>query len=102
VLTTGIIRIELLGGTKSEKEFQRLKMRLDALEECGTDTSLWERAYDLAYQLRRKGVTIPYTDILIAACALAHEATILHVDAHYDPAAQFSNLKVESYVGKIL
>ena len=57
--------------------------------------------FDLAFQLRRKGVTIPYTDILIAATAQAHEATLLHVDAHFDLAAQFSSLKVESYVGKI-
>jgi predicted nucleic acid-binding protein len=101
VLTAGIIKLEILGGTKSEIEFQRLKIRLDALEECETDTPLWEKTYDLAFQLRRKGVTIPYTDILIAACAMAHEATVLHVDAHYDLAAQFSSLKVESYVGKI-
>lgn len=102
VLTTGIIKLELLGGTKSEKEFKRLKQRLDALEERETGTSSWEKAYDLAFLLRRKGVTIPYTDILIAACAMAYEATVLHVDAHYDLAAQFSNLKVESYVGKLL
>lgn len=57
------------------------------------DTSAW--------LLRRKGVTIPYTDILIATIALSHEATLLHVDAHFDLAAQFSSLKVESYVGKI-
>jgi predicted nucleic acid-binding protein len=101
VITTGIIKLELLGGIKAEKEFYRLKMRLDALEDCETDSFLWERAYDLAFQLRRKGVTIPYTDILIAATALAHEATVLHVDAHFDLAAQFSSLKVESYVGKI-
>jgi predicted nucleic acid-binding protein len=101
VITTGIIKLELLGGTKSEKEFQRLKMRLDALEECKTDTPLWERAYDLAFQLRRKGLTIPYTDILITASALAREAAILHVDAHFDLTAQFVEIKVESYVGKI-
>jgi predicted nucleic acid-binding protein len=101
VLIAGIIKLEILGGTKSEIEFQQLKIRLSALEECETNTPLWERAYDLAFQLRRKGVTIPYTDILIAATALAHEATLLHVDAHFDLAAQFSSLKVESYVGKI-
>jgi predicted nucleic acid-binding protein len=101
VLTAGMIKLELLGGTKTEKEFQRLKMRLDALEECETGTSLWERAHSFAFQLRRKGVTIPYTDILIAATALAREAAILHADAHFDLTAQFVGLKVESYVGKI-
>jgi predicted nucleic acid-binding protein len=87
VLTAGIIKLEILGGTKTEIEFQRLKKRLDAFEECETDTSLWGKAFDLAFQLRRKGVTIPYTDILIAATAQAHEATLLHVDAHFDLAA---------------
>jgi predicted nucleic acid-binding protein len=101
VLTAGIIKLEILGGTKSEKEFQQLKMRLDALEELETDTSLWGKAFDLAFQLRRKGVSIPYTDILITATAQVHEATLLHVDAHFDMAAQYSELKVESYVGKI-
>jgi hypothetical protein len=37
VLTAGIIKLEILGGTKSEKEFQRLKMRLDSQEECETN-----------------------------------------------------------------
>ncbi len=101
IITVGIIKLEILGGTKSEKEFQRLKIRLDSLEECETDTSLWEEAYDLAFQLRRKGITIPYTDILIAATALVQEAILLHVDAHFDLATRFSSLKVESYVGKI-
>jgi hypothetical protein len=50
--------------------------------------------FDLAFQLRKKGVTIPYTEILIVVTALAHEATLRHVDAHFDLAAQFSNLKV--------
>jgi len=78
-----------------------LKMRLDSLKDCQTNTPLWEKAYDLAFQLRRKGVTIPYTDILIAASALTHEATLLHVDTHFDLVAQFFSLKVESYVGKL-
>lgn len=33
VLTFGMIKLELLGGTKSRKEFNRLKNRLDALYE---------------------------------------------------------------------
>jgi hypothetical protein len=58
-------------------------------------------AYNLTFQKRRKGVTIPYTDILIAACSLAQEAILLPVDAHLDLAAQFFSLKIESYVGKL-
>ena len=31
IATTGMVKLELLGGTKTDKDFQRLKARLDAL-----------------------------------------------------------------------
>lgn len=98
VITTGIVKLEILGGTKTEKEFQRLKTRLDALDMVETDTALWEGAYGLAFKLRRKGITVPYTDILIAECALRTEATVVHADAHFDLMANHARLKVESFV----
>lgn len=98
VLTSGMIKLEILGGTKTEKEFQRLKARLDALDTVETNTSLWEKAYALAFKLRRKGITVPYTDILIAACALKTESTLVHADAHFDLMANHIGLKVESLV----
>ena len=98
IITAGMIKLELLGGTKAEKEFQRLKIRLDALETVETNTSLWERAYDLAFSMRRKGITVPYTGILIAASALMADATIVHADSHFDLMRPHCGLKVESFV----
>lgn len=98
IITTGIIKLEILGGTRTQKEFQRLKTRLDALDMVETDTALWEEAYGLAFKLRRKGITVPYTDILIAACALRTESAVVHSDAHFDLMANHVNLKVESFV----
>lgn len=98
IITTGIIKLEILGGTKTQKEFQRLKTRLDALDIVKTDTALWEEAYGLAFKLRRKGITVPYTDILIAACALRTESTVVHADAHFDLMANHVSLKVKSFV----
>ena len=97
VITTGIVKLEILGGTKTEREFQRLKTRFDALDAVETDVELWDRAYGLAFKLRRKGVTLPYTDILIAACALNATAIILHADAHFDLISKHIELKVESF-----
>jgi predicted nucleic acid-binding protein len=98
IITSGMIKLELLGGTREEKEFERLKTRLDALEIVETNTSLWEKAYDLAYSLRRKGITVPYTDILIAASALMVAATVVHADSHFDLMQPLCGLKVESFV----
>lgn len=98
VLTTGIIRLELLGGTKTESEYKRLRNRLMVLDSIESDESLWDMASDLAFKLRKKGVTIPYTDILIAAYALSAGCIILHADNHFDVIAQHSSLNAESYV----
>lgn len=98
VLTSGMIKLEILGGAKTEKEFQHLKTRFDALDSVETNTSLWEKAYALAFTLRRKGITVPYTDILIAACALTTESTLVHADVHFDVMAKHSGLTVESFV----
>jgi len=98
IVTTGMVKLEILGGTKTETEFQRLKRRLDALDTVELDTSLWERSYDLAFELRRKEITVPYTDILIAACALKTGSTVVHADAHFDLMVGHISLKVESFV----
>jgi len=98
IVTIELVKLELLGGTKTEKEFQRLKLRLDALDTVEYDWPLWQEAVDLAFKLRRKGVTIPYTDILIAAGALKIQATVIHVDAHFDLLHKPAGLKVESFV----
>ena len=74
------------------------KSRLDALEMVETNTSLWERAYDLAYVLRRKAITVPDTDILIAASALVAAATVVHADLHFDLMAPHCGLRVERFV----
>ena len=98
VATTGIIKLELLGGAKTSSEFQRLKSRLDALDEIETDSSLWADSCELAFTLRRQGLTVPYTDILISACALKVGAVLVHADAHFDLIASHVELKVESFV----
>jgi len=101
IITTGMVKLEILGGTKTVTQFQRLKRRLDALVSVEVDTPLWEKSYDLAFKLRRKGITVPYTDILIAACALEIGATVVHADAHFDLMAAHISLKVESFLPTI-
>ena len=101
VFTLGMIRLELLGGTKTKEEFDRLKNRLDALYEISTDAKLWSSAGQLAFDLQRKGLTIPYTDILIANAAIQSKATLLHADSHFDLIAVQTELKVESCVTQV-
>jgi predicted nucleic acid-binding protein len=99
VVTVGIIQIELVGGTKSEGGFRRVKSWLGALEQVETDTSLWEAAYDLTSTVRRSGGTVPYTRIVGAAIAFKAGATAIHIDTHFDLMASPLGLKVKGLIG---
>ena len=98
----GIVKLELLGGTRIREEFSRLKRRLDALPYVSMEEPLlWDLASEMAFNLRRKGLTIPYTDILIASAAINEDVILLHADIHFDQVARHSRLRVESFVNRI-
>jgi hypothetical protein len=98
VATTGMIRLELLGGAKTRAEFDRLAFVTQGLDQLSADDSTWLRAAELAFALRRQGITVPNPDMLIAAVAIENNATLVHADAHFERIAQHSQLKTESYV----
>jgi hypothetical protein len=93
-----LIRLELLGGTKSLNEFNRLKNRLSALHQISADEANWETAIQLAFKLRQQGKIIPYTDIIIASAAIINNCTLLHCDKHFDLMAENTDLKVKSLI----
>ncbi len=91
-----IIPMELLGGVRSREEFHRLKGRLEALHQIPLGKKEWEEAARIAFELRRKGITIPHIDIIIGATALLHDLTLLHADKHFDLMAEEVPFKVDN------
>ena len=57
---------------------------LKSLEYIEMSEDLWIKAGELSSALRRKGKTIPFSDILIAAIALENNLSILTVDKHFE------------------
>ncbi|MBA7557280.1 hypothetical protein ES705_50026 [subsurface metagenome] len=98
VAVNGVIKLELLGGIRTENEYNRLKSRLDSLFYIEATESLWDYSSKQAFDLRRKGNTIPFTDIFIVASAVCEDAVLVHVDSHFDLIAKHIGLKVESFV----
>jgi predicted nucleic acid-binding protein len=101
VAICGMIALELLGGTRSEKEYLRLKSRLDSLLYIESDKLMWDISSKLAFDLKRKGISFPYADVVIAASALKERAILVHADSHFDSIAHHTDLKVESFVSLI-
>jgi len=98
VCICAMVKLELLGGVKTKREFERLKARLSSLYEIEMSEKVWQKAAEMAFSLRRNGITVPCTDILISAAALSRGVAILHADEHFNLVAENFNLIVESLV----
>ena len=82
---------ELLQGTKTEKEFKKLKEYLETLPfyYLSYGKGSFERAALLNFKCRRAGITIRSTiDLLIAEIAIENNLYLLHNDADFDNMAK--------------
>ncbi len=86
--TTGMVMLELLSGARTKKEFQELHEDMKALIQLETAPHTWEEASRLAYASRRKGITVPATDVLVMAVAVEAGCTLLHADQHFELMAE--------------
>lgn len=84
IVLSHIVLLELWNGAKGQAEYQILRDLSRELEIVPTTAEVWELAIDLAQRSRRKGLTIPATDLLIAACARHHGLQVLAVDQHFE------------------
>ncbi len=91
---SGMVLCELLQGARSQGEYQNLLQRLQALHYLTTLEETWQRAARLSFELRKKGIAVPATDLLIAQTALDHGCSLLHCDKHFDWIARHSDLTV--------
>lgn len=79
----GMVRVEVLRGVKSPKAYQSLTAFMDVMVNVPASNRLWEDAATLAWQLDRRGLVIPGTDVVIAASALAIGAAVMTSDGHF-------------------
>jgi predicted nucleic acid-binding protein len=93
----GVIKLEILSGARTEKEYRDYSARFDALRPLPVVEETWSRAARLGYELRRRGITCLTADLIIAASAMEHDAVLIHADADFDRIAGNSELRVESY-----
>lgn len=79
-----MVMLELLSGTRTQHEYQELYGDLMALKQFPINEMVWEHAYSTTHALRRKGISIPATDQLIASTAFVFSSAILHDDKHFE------------------
>ncbi len=76
------VQLELWNGARGEKERAVLRKLAAAVPELPIDEDVWRTAYDLAR--RARGVTMPATDLIIAACAIRFGTALESSDSDFD------------------
>ena len=79
-----IVQLELWNGARGGRETQVLRRFAEVLPVLPMDEDVWSAAYELARRARARGVTVPATDVVIAACAHRHGAALESSDKDFE------------------
>jgi predicted nucleic acid-binding protein len=83
-----IVLLELWNGAQGEGQKKFLRSLEQLLQRVETSEAVWQRARNLSRRCRAAGMTVPATDLLIAACADHHGLELVHRDTHFDQLAR--------------
>jgi predicted nucleic acid-binding protein len=94
VLMPGLIKAELLRGTRTEAEFEHLKDLLESLIYLPVNESFWDDLAAFSFNLFRKGLTVTLVDTAIALLSIQSKAPLLQCDRHFEMIAEVTELKL--------
>lgn len=82
----GAIEIEVIHSARTAKEAQRVRWLLRGFDWLAMPDEIWDRAIDVQIQAVHKGGhrALSMADLVIAATAERHGATILHYEGDFD------------------
>jgi len=84
IRTTGVITAELLQGARTATEEAYVIELLEGIPAIEVTSALWMKAGRLSCSLRRKGATLPLSDIAIAVLSIEHNLSIFTLDGHFE------------------
>ncbi len=91
--TCGIIYCEVLRGSRNKEEWKELFEEFQAMVWLPIEDLHWHFASQMGFQLLRKGLMPPATDLLIAAVAIQDKCPLLHQDKHFIQIAEYFPLR---------
>ena len=83
IAVCGVVRAELLHGAVSAKDFANITTMLEAFDEFNLEIPDWQILGDNLYNLRKQGISVPFSDAIIATIALKHGIPIWTGDRHF-------------------
>ena len=92
----GPIMIEIVQGARTAEEKEDIKKWVKGIRWLSVTDAIWNNAAEMAFALRRKGITTSAIDTLIAALAIEYDCSLLHRDSHFDLMARHCELQCYS------
>jgi len=89
----GPIMIEIVQGARTAEEKEDIRKWIKGVHWMSVTDAIWDHAAEMAFALRRKGITTSAIDTLIAALAIEYDCSLLHRDSHFDLIARHCQLK---------
>jgi tRNA(fMet)-specific endonuclease VapC len=83
VILVGMVLAELLQGIKTPKEARLVQLSLGKLPYLEMAQDDWKQAGELSASLRRKGTTLPLSDLVIGSMAIREDAELFSADPHF-------------------
>jgi predicted nucleic acid-binding protein len=83
LLFVGPVLMELLQGCRTSRDADIILNHVSALPFLEMSFSTWRRTGEISAGLRRKGITLPTIDLIIAVLAMEHDAEVFTVDPHF-------------------
>ncbi|MBE3110442.1 MAG: PIN domain-containing protein [Acidobacteria bacterium] len=97
----GIVLAELLTGARSSAELDRLASALAGLKLLPSDRASSESAGRSGFALKKKGLSVPLSDIIIATDCIDHGLVLIETDRHYAAIAAHLPLKLYTQPGHV-
>jgi hypothetical protein len=89
----GVVLAELLMGARSPAELDRLSSALAGLKFVPGDRASFQSAGRNGFTLKRKGISVPLSDVIIAADCIEHRLVLIESDRHFVTIAAHLPLK---------
>ena len=83
IATCGVVVTELLRGSKSQKESEKLKTALECFEYLDFEKADWIEIAELFIKLKKAGVTVPFQDGIISYLAIKYNCKVWTKDCHF-------------------
>jgi len=92
VAINGVIQVEVLAFA-DVISYRKLVSDFKVFHWLALHETEFDLATEIGFSLRRKAITIPATDLIIAASAIHSDAILYHVDSHFDTISKHCDLK---------